>query len=78
MSKDRVTIRFEIEQEGSPYGIHIEECLQVELESGLWKVTNPTGHASWVGYGRSKHEAILTYLSWRMGLDQPNTLEPEP
>ncbi len=75
MNTNHVNVRFEVVDEGETYGVHIEERLHMEMQHGLWKATNPDGHTSWVGYGRSKHEAILHYLNRRLGLSVPRHLE---
>lgn len=70
MTNNLTTLRFTLESPDSNYGVHLDEQLQVEIHEGLWKVTNPSGHPSWIGYGRSKHEAIITYLYVRLGLNE--------
>lgn len=37
------------------------------------KASNPDGHPSWIGYGDSHTEAVLSYLQTRLGVEKKLT-----
>lgn len=71
MPKETITIRYEIKntEDYRPY-VAIEETLVVDIdEQGIWVITNPTENIpQWTGRHWMKQQAILNYLSNRLGM----------
>lgn len=84
MSKDTITIRFEIHEGDvtpqflwpTPH-IGIMEVLDVDFVGGQWEVTNPEAAPSWQWIGRAEWRigAILDYLRARLGMPKQSEEE---
>lgn len=75
MQARTVEVIFEVKEPGAMgiaegSRIALQEDLLVEFEQGQWKVTNPAGHASWVGKHESRYGAICEYLKSRLGIEE--------
>jgi hypothetical protein len=75
MQARTIELRFELREPGAmgiAEGVHValQEDLLVEFDQGLWKVTNPAGHLTWIGRQESYQGAICEYLKSRLGIEE--------
>ena len=73
-----VEVVFEVKEPGAMgiakgSRVALQEDLLVEWDQGQWKVTNPAGHASWVGRHDSHYGAICEYLKSRLGIEHEHS-----
>lgn len=69
MKRRYINATFAIQDDGaSGHRIGLEERLAIDFKDDQWIVTNPTGHAAWVGRSDNHDEATLNYFKARLGL----------
>lgn len=85
MSKEMITVCYEVHQgdvtgqypfRSSRGQVVIMEVLDVDFEQGEWVITNPEENIpQWVGRHEFKQQAILNYLTNRLGMYEVNNAE---